>query len=549
MMITCIVAILLAGMLFIVWGNHTLQADTIRNLSIQAKIIADKCRQAMINKDAAEAEKTLNALHVEPSIIYALIRDKGGAVFASYYRDADDKSIHIVELNKSNYGFGNASINVKEDIIYQGGTIGTILLRSDLNPLKVMLKRNALIITAVLLFASFIAYFLSMRLQQIISQPILSLVRTAKVISANKDYSTRVPECRNDEVGLLIDAFNDMLEKIHSRDSELVKSKNELEIKVRSRTLDLTVANKQLRDEIAERKQGEKKLKAMQKELMETSRQAGMAEVATDVLHNVGNVLNSINVSTTLITEKISGLKVSHLKTVVDMIESHLDNLEEFLTHDQKGKHIPSYLIKVANSLTDDQADINGKLVSLVKNIEHIKQIINMQQLCSRKSGIETPTLLKEVVEDAIYINSSGLDQQGVRLICEFADFPEVNIDRQKVLQILVNLVSNAKYSLIHGEKKEKILTIKFYQYNNDRLRIEVSDNGMGIEEENLIKIFRHGFTTKKNGNGFGLHSGAIAAKEMGGELSVHSDGSGKGATFTLELPFKPAAVMAIASN
>ncbi|MDD5457884.1 MAG: ATP-binding protein [Phycisphaerae bacterium] len=546
MMITCIAAILLAGILFIVWGNHTLRSDTIQNLSIQAKIIADKCRNAIVDGDVAGAEKTLDALHVEPSIIYACIRDKNGAVFASYYRDATDNSVHLVELNKNNYGFGNTSINVREDIIYRGRTIGTILLRSDLNPLKVMLKRNALIIAAVLLFASFIAYFLSMRLQQIISQPILSLVRTTKVISENKDYSTRVPKGSNDELGLLINAFNDMLEKIYSRDSELVNSKNELEIKVGSRTLDLTVVNKKLRNEIAERKQAEKKLKAMQAELMETSRQAGMAEVATDVLHNVGNVLNSVNVSTSLIAEKISGLKIPHLKQVVDMIESHLDNLQEFLTYDQKGKHIPSYLIKVVNLLTEDQADINDKLESLVKNIGHIKQIINMQQLYSRKSGIETPTLLSEVVENAISINNTGFEQQGVQLRCEFAEFPEINIDRQKVLQILVNLVSNAKYSLIHSENKEKFLTIRFYQYNDDRLRIEVSDNGMGIEEENLIKIFRHGFTTKKTGNGFGLHSGALAAKEMAGALFVHSDGAGKGATFTLELPFKPAAAMAV---
>jgi len=141
-----------------------------------------------------------------------------------------------------------------------------------------------------------------------------------------------------------------------------------------------------------------------------------------------------------------------------------------------------------------------------------------MQQLCSRKSGVEIPTSIKEVVENAIYINNSGFDQHRVQLICDFADIPEVNIDRQKVLQILVNLVSNAKYSLIHSGNEEKILNIKFYQYNHDRLRIEVSDNGMGIEEENLIKIFRHGFTTKKTGNGFGLHSGALAAKEMAGE-------------------------------
>jgi len=295
--------------------------------------------------------------------------------------------------------------------------------------------------------------------------------------------------------------------------------------------------------DITERKRAEEELQKVHQELVEASHRAGMAEVATDVLHNVGNVLNSVNVSTTLMTEKVSQSKVSNLKKVADIIEEHADNLGTFLTEDPRGKHIPSYLTKVTKLLIDEQADITANLQSLVNNVEHIKQIVNVQQSYSKALGVEVSTSLAEVVRSAIEINKVGLDRHGSRLICEFAELPKINIDKQKVLQILVNLIGNAEFALGNSEKEEKLLIVKIYKHVEDRLRIEVTDNGIGISKENLTKIFRHGFTTKKDGHGFGLHSGALAAKEVGGLLTAHSDGVGHGATFILELPFKPAGI------
>ena len=116
-------------------------------------------------------------------------------------------------------------------------------------------------------------------------------------------------------------------------------------------------------------------------------------------------------------------------------------------------------------------------------------------------------------------------------------------VDKHKVLQILVNLISNAKYALSDSDAKERQLTIAISRQpsrassDDGFAEVSITDNGIGIARENLIRIFGHGFTTKKNGHGFGLHSGALAAKEMGGSLSVQSAGPGKGATFTLSLP------------
>lgn len=303
--------------------------------------------------------------------------------------------------------------------------------------------------------------------------------------------------------------------------------------------VDLKQAKNQAELSHAKIEQVNRKLKATYKKLMETSHQAGMAEVATDVLHNVGNVLNSINVSTTLIIEKITKSEVSNLKKVADMLQSHSNDLETFLTKDPKGQHIPVYLTEASRLLIDEQADIIEKLQSLAKNVAHIKEIVKMQQLYAKVCGVEVAITLNEVIEDAIQINQASLHRNGIKLIREYSDLGDVTIDRQKVLQILVNLIGNAKHALATSGEEEKLLTIRFYKHNEDRIRIDVIDNGTGIPQENLTKIFQHGFTTRKDGHGFGLHSGALAAREMEGMLTAHSNGPNQGAIFTLELPLK----------
>ncbi len=294
---------------------------------------------------------------------------------------------------------------------------------------------------------------------------------------------------------------------------------------------------------ITERKQVEEELEKTHQKLVISSRQAGMAEVATGILHNVGNALNSVNVSTTLITEKLSNSKIQNLKKVTDLIEDHIEDVEAFLTKDPQGKHIPVYLTKLSKLLIDEQAVIAEKLRAMAVNVNHIKEIINMQKPYSKVSSVEVAASLDQVVENAIEINQAGLKQHGIKVIRKFAEFRKVNIDKYRITQILVNLINNARYALSESEQEEKMLVIRFHKNGEDQFRIEVTDNGIGISRENLTKIFRHGFTTQKQGQGFELHNDALAAREMGGSLTVNSDGLEQGATFTLELPFKPAGI------
>jgi C4-dicarboxylate-specific signal transduction histidine kinase len=308
---------------------------------------------------------------------------------------------------------------------------------------------------------------------------------------------------------------------------------------VAERTEELLTANDELAKEVAERQAAEAQLRMTQERLVEAARRAGMADVASEVLHNVGNILNSINVSTTQMTEMVSGSRVATLEKVVALLSEHRHDLGTFLTQDPKGQHIPVFLVEVSRLMKEEEDRMVRILEGLSKNVRHVKDTISMQQSYAKVSGIEERTALIEVIEDAIQINRAGLDRHGVRLVCEFEELPPVYTIKQKLLQILVNLVNNGKYALSHSEQEDKIMHIRLRKQDEDRFRIQVADNGVGIDPKHRDKIFQHGFTTKKDGHGFGLHSSALAAQGMGGSLSVYSAGLGKGATFTLELPIK----------
>ena len=279
-------------------------------------------------------------------------------------------------------------------------------------------------------------------------------------------------------------------------------------------------------------------LKKAQEELLCTSRLAGMAEVATGVLHNVGNVLNSVNVSTTVINDQILALQVSGLTKATQLLSEHEAELGTYLTLDPQGKRIPSYLQQLAAVLSGEQAELVTEVASLVTNIEHIKEIVAMQQSYASVSGVWETLAPATVLDDALQMNAAAFERHKIKVIRDYQTSPAVTLDRHKLLQILLNLLHNAKYALsAKPGQDEKRLTVSVGLNGSNRLRLAIRDNGVGIAPENLSRIFRFGFTTKTDGHGFGLHMGALAAGEMGGSLSAHSGGLGLGATFTLELP------------
>ncbi|HXB60554.1 MAG TPA: PAS domain-containing sensor histidine kinase, partial [Candidatus Acidoferrales bacterium] len=288
--------------------------------------------------------------------------------------------------------------------------------------------------------------------------------------------------------------------------------------------------------DIAIIKETEAKLEQVHKQLLETSRMAGMAEIASNVLHNVGNVLNSVNVSASLITDGVRQSKAANLAKIVVMLQEHEHDLGTFITSDSKGKLLPAYLAELSEHLLAEQKAATQELDHLCGNIEHIKEIVAMQQTYAKVSGVKEVINVSEVVEASLHINEGALNRHQVEVAREFENVPPINVEKHKILQILVNLIRNAKHACQDSKRLDRRLTVRVIN-SEDWIKISVIDNGVGIPPENMTRIFNHGFTTRKDGHGFGLHSGALAAKELGGSLTAHSDGPGRGAMFTLELP------------
>jgi PAS domain S-box-containing protein len=281
----------------------------------------------------------------------------------------------------------------------------------------------------------------------------------------------------------------------------------------------------------------QKALEDANKQLMEATRQAGMAEVATGVLHNVGNVLTSINVTANLLSDRFRDSKVTSIFKVCALLREQSADLPGFFAKDPRAAKLPGYLESLANTLDQERTETMADLVTLLKSVDHVKDIIWMQQSYASVVGVVEPLALNEAIEDAIKLSNNALLRHNVHVTREFALTPPARAERHKVLQILVNLISNAKKAMDVKEPSQRRLTLRIENTPTGAVQIKVIDNGVGIPPENLTKIFAHGFTTRQDGHGFGLHSSANAAKQMGGCLSAFSEGPGRGATFTLELP------------
>lgn len=288
--------------------------------------------------------------------------------------------------------------------------------------------------------------------------------------------------------------------------------------------------------DINEQKVAEEAVEQIHRQLLDTSRQAGMAEVATSVLHNVGNVLNSVNVSATLLLDNAKKSSVNNLARALALMVEHLGDLANYLTTDAKGKQLPGYLVQVSEQLSKEQQRAVAELESLRQNIEHINEIVAMQQNYAKVSGVPEAVKVTDLVEDALRMNAGALARHDITLLKDFEAAPVITAEKHKVLQILVNLIRNAKYACDDSGRSDKQIKVRVSECDR-RVRIEVTDNGVGIPPENLTRIFNHGFTTRKEGHGFGLHNGALTAKELGGTLIARSDGPGRGATFILDMP------------
>jgi len=279
-------------------------------------------------------------------------------------------------------------------------------------------------------------------------------------------------------------------------------------------------------------------LRGAQAQLVDTARQAGMAEIATNVLHNVGNVLNSVNISASLARQKVQASRSAGLVKVAALIQEHAGDLGDFLTADARGKALPGYLDKLATTLASERDSIDQELQRLSKGVDHIKEIVAAQQSLAGVSGVIEPVHVSGLIEDALRM-AGILDDDHITILLDVPEDPMLSLDKHRVLLILLNLISNATHAMKTNGARPRQLSVSSQLSPGQDVTITVSDNGEGVPLENLTQIFVHGFTTHADGHGFGLHSSAIAAREMGGALSLDTSDTGTGATFTLQIPLE----------
>ncbi|MCZ6597743.1 MAG: ATP-binding protein [Planctomycetota bacterium] len=328
-------------------------------------------------------------------------------------------------------------------------------------------------------------------LQKIVLRPIAQLTVHAVEIGKTDDTSLKVGMKRDDEIGQLSDEFDRMLGKLEKSRAEVVK----------------------------------------------TARMAGMSEIATGVLHNVGNVLNSVNVSANLLTRKLEQMALTDLRAMTEVLQRNSHQLGKFVTEDEQGKQFLPFLDVLSRGLEEERGAILSELKSLGRGVEHIMDLVRNQQSYAGKAGVIEHASLSEQVDIALSMcqraHGGPLDIEVVR---DFEELPRVRIDKHRLMEILVNLIQNARQSLAESGSDPMRLTLRVKRGAGSNVDIEIEDNGIGIAEENLTRIFGHGFTTREEGHGFGLHISANAATEMKSSLKAFSEGKGEGARFVLSL-------------
>ncbi|MDJ0836559.1 MAG: ATP-binding protein [Acidobacteriota bacterium] len=293
-----------------------------------------------------------------------------------------------------------------------------------------------------------------------------------------------------------------------------------------------------LRD-ITERKKTESILKVTQQQLVETAHSAGMAEIATGVLHNIGNILNSVNIS----TEEIAGtLKSSKLKGFIkanEIVAQNVDNLGDFFTVHPKGRLIPGYYLSLGEAMHEEHHILTEEITDLVEKVSMMRDVISTQQNYAKATLYTDDILIQNIIEDSLKLQLASLQKQGVKVIKDYRINPRGSVPKVKLIHVLTNLIKNGKEAMYDNDRhnKDQRLEITLRELPNQQVEIQIVDNGCGIHRDHLEKIFNHGFTTKEQGHGFGLHTCANFMAEMGGNLSVESDGVDLGSRFTVRFP------------
>ncbi|APZ95481.1 PAS domain S-box protein [Fuerstiella marisgermanici] len=363
--------------------------------------------------------------------------------------------------------------------------------------------------------------------------------RDTEVIGHSPIEVLRGPSTREETVTAMLDGVKNQRPfdvEVHKRR----KDGREISIQIEMRPIfdkdEQFVGMIQIGRDVTAAREAERERARLNEELRAAARVAGRAEIATGVLHNVGNALNSINVAAGVLRESLSGSSVVHLEKASHVIEEHADDLGKFLTVDPQGKHFPTLLGELSNQLLAERTDGMKEVQTLMESIENIKDIVASHETFAGQKECREPIDLVKLTDTALAMQDEAFKRHQIHVVTRFQHVPPVRAIRQRVLDVLTILLTNAKEAMSKSSLDNKQLTVSI-ETQDDSVSIAVIDQGVGISNEELGMVFKPGFTNKSGGHGFGLHSSAITAADFGGSLSAQSDGPGCGATFVLRLP------------
>jgi signal transduction histidine kinase len=297
-----------------------------------------------------------------------------------------------------------------------------------------------------------------------------------------------------------------------------------LKHQVAERTKELEKANSSLA-EAAEH------LKSTRNQLVESAHLAGMAEIATDVLHNVGNTLNSVNVSASMIDQGLKRQRVDLLSQASQLLKNQPD-LPLFLAS-ATGQRFPDFLDGLARNFEESSALLRQECLVLQERIDNIRETVSSQQKYA-SLGFEEDLDVNGLLRDSLRVLQDGITARGISVALDLAECPLIASQKSRLFQVFINLIKNGIEALEEAPARQLHLSTRV---NPPFLQVEVADTGCGIPGAHLGRLFSYGFTTKRDGHGFGLHFCANAASELGGSLQAFSEGEGRGARFVLTLP------------
>ncbi len=493
-MMTCITALLLAGVMQILYGRTKHYEQAVRNISCYAEIIGDNCKASLAFDDAVDAKETLHSLRAEPSIVFACLYDRHNEVLAKYESREEPNEFTIPECRADEYRFEQNYLKVFRQISDDNSLLGTLYLQLDLSRTKAEILAAMRTGVCAILIALFMAYLISSRLQKIISSPILSLAGVAKVVSEKKDYSQRAVKTSNDEFGVFVDAFNEMLEQIQNRNLELVDAKTHLETKVSERTAELSCTNAKLKEEVAQRTAAEESLKNMNDKLAQSNRQ--LQEFTYIASHDLREPTRKITAFGQLLEESLSG----------KLDDDDQENLEFMIDGANRMQQMIEALLEYSRVTT--------KVVQF--------ESVNVNEIMEQLRGIELAVMIEET--------------KAVLSVPKM--LPVVKGDPRQIRQLLQNLVSNAMKYQKKGTVPE--ITVIARRQNNGIVRFEVQDNGIGIkheQSENVFVMFRRLHSRSEyEGTGIGLAVCRKIVERHAGQIGVDSV-YGQGSIFWFTLP------------